>query len=45
MLYVVGRGAVAPNGKDYALAEGFRTNAKAIYKIPTIAQGYLGRSK
>ena len=44
-LYVVGRGALAPNGRDYALAEGFRNNGKTIYKIPMVAQGYMGRSK
>ncbi len=44
-LYVVGRGALAPNGRDYELAEGFRNNGKTIYKIPMVAQGYLGRSK
>jgi gluconolactonase len=44
-LYVVGRGALAPNGRDYVFADGFRNNGKTIYKIPMIAQGYRGRSK
>jgi gluconolactonase len=44
-LYMVGSGALAPNGKEFALAEGFRNNAKTIYKIPTLAQGYQGRAK
>jgi gluconolactonase len=44
-LYMVGSGALAPNGKEFALAEGFRNNAKTIYKIPMLAQGYQGRAK
>jgi gluconolactonase len=44
-LYMVGSGALAPNGKEFALAEGFRNNAKTIYKIPMIAQGFKGRAK
>jgi len=44
-LYVVGSGAVAPNGGEFALAPGYRNNAKTIYKIPTIAQGLKGRAK
>ena len=44
-LYVVGRGALAPNGRDYELVEGFRNNGKTIYKIPMVARGYPGRSK
>lgn len=45
MLYVVGSGALAPNGKEFTLAEGFRNNSKTIYKIPMIAQGFAGRAK
>ena len=45
LLYVVGSGALAPNGKEFALAEGFRNNGKTIYKIPMLAQGYQGRPK
>jgi len=44
-LYVVGSGALAPNGKEFTLAEGFRNNAKTIYKIPMLAQGFKDRSK
>ena len=44
-LYMVGGGALAPNGRDLMLAEGFRNNAKTIYKIPMLAQGYQGRAK
>ncbi len=44
-LYVVGQGALHPNGRDFTLAEGFRNNGKTIYKIPMIAQGFQGRAK
>ena len=44
-LYIVGGGAVAPNGKEFVPGEGIRSNAKTIYKIPMIAQGYTGRAK
>lgn len=45
MLYATGSGALAPNGKEFTLPEGFRNNAKTIYKIPMLAQGYKGRAK
>ena len=44
-LYVVGSGALGPDGKDIASAPGVRNNAKTIYKIQMQAQGYLGRAK
>jgi gluconolactonase len=44
-LYVVGSGALGPNGKEFTTPEGVRNNAKTIYKIPMLAQGYLGRAK
>jgi gluconolactonase len=44
-LYVVGRGALHPNGQEFELAPGYRNNGKTIYKIPMIAQGYLGRPR
>jgi gluconolactonase len=44
-LYIVGGGAVAPNGKEFIPGEGIRNNGKTIYKIPMIAQGYMGRAK
>jgi gluconolactonase len=44
-LYVVGSGALAPNGLEFTLAEGFRNNAKTIYKIPMLAEGFKGRAK
>ena len=39
LLHVVGSGALAPNGKEFALAEGFRNNGKTIYKIPDVGPG------
>jgi gluconolactonase len=44
-LYVVGSGALGPDGREFTTPEGVRNNAKTIYRIPTIAQGYLGRAK
>ena len=44
-LYIVGLGAVMPNGTEIALAPGLRLSTKTIYKIPMLAQGYLGRAK
>jgi hypothetical protein len=34
-----------PDGTEYRTAEGVRNNAKAIYKIDMIAQGFMGRSR
>jgi gluconolactonase len=45
MLYITTSGALAPNGKEFTLAEGFRNNAKTIYRIPMLSQGYTGRAK
>lgn len=44
-LYVVGSGALGPNGKEFILPDGVRNNAKTIYKIPMLAQGFTGRAK
>lgn len=44
-LYVVGSGALGPDGKEFVTPEGVRNNAKTIYKIPMLAQGFKGRSK
>jgi gluconolactonase len=44
-LYVVGSGALGSDGKEFVTPEGVRNNAKTIYKIPMLAQGYLGRAK
>lgn len=45
MLYITTAGALAPNGVEFTLPEGFRNNAKTIYKIPMLAQGHTGRAK
>ena len=45
MLYITTGGALAPNGQEFMPAEGIRNNAKTIYKIRMLAQGYTGRPK
>jgi gluconolactonase len=44
-LYVVGAGALGPDGKEFRTPEGVRNNAKTIYKIVMLAQGFKGRAK
>ena len=44
-LYVVGSGALGPDGKEFTTPEGVRNNAKTIYKLPMIARGFAGRAK
>jgi len=44
-LYVVGAGALGPDGQEFRTPEGVRNNAKTIYKIPMLAQGFKGRAK
>jgi gluconolactonase len=44
-LYVVGSGALGPDGKEFRTPQGVRNNAKTIYKITMIAQGFKGRAK
>ena len=44
-LYVVGSGALGPDGKEFVTPEGVRNNAKTIYKIPMLARGFPGRAK
>jgi len=45
VLYAKGAGMTTPDGKEYRTPEGVRNNAKAIYKVDTIAQGFTGRPK
>jgi gluconolactonase len=45
ILYAKGAGMKNPDGTEYRTAPGVRNNAKAIYKIDMIAQGYAGRPK
>jgi gluconolactonase len=44
-LYVVGSGALGPDGKEFLTPDGVRNNAKTIYKIPMLARGFSGRAK
>jgi gluconolactonase len=44
-LYVVGGGALGRDGKEFTTPQGVRNNAKTIYKIPMLAQGYKSRAK
>ena len=44
-LYVVASGALGPDGKEFTTPEGVRNNAKTIYRIPMLAQGFTGRAK
>jgi gluconolactonase len=44
-LYVVGSGALGPDGQELRTPEGVRNNAKTIYKIAMLAQGFKGRAK
>ena len=45
VLYVVGSGALGPDGRELTTPEGVRNNAKTIYKLPMRAQGFKGRAK
>jgi len=44
-LYAVGSGALGPDGKEFETPKGVRNNAKTIYKIDLLAQGFKGRVK
>jgi sugar lactone lactonase YvrE len=44
-LYAKGAGMTGPDGKEFRTPEGVRNNAKAIYKIDMLAQGFMGRAK
>lgn len=44
-LYAQGRGATGPDGQEMKTPEGVRNNAKSIYKIEMISEGYKGRPK
>jgi gluconolactonase len=44
-LYIVGSGAVDASGKEMTTAPGVRNNAKTIFRIPMLAQGFKGRAK
>lgn len=44
-LYVVGSGGRGRDGQELRTPDGVRNNAKSIYKINMIAQGFPGRAK
>ena len=44
-LYVVGSGALDAQGNEIRTAEGVRNNAKSIFRLPMIAEGFSGRAK
>jgi gluconolactonase len=44
-LYIVGSGALGADGKEFTTPEGVRNNAKTIYKLPMLAEGFRGRAK
>jgi gluconolactonase len=45
MLYVVGSGALGPDGREFTTPDGVRNNAKTIYRLPMLAQGFTERAK
>ena len=44
-LYVVGSGALGPDGQEFRTPDGVRNNAKTIFKLPMLATGFSGRAK
>jgi gluconolactonase len=44
-LYVVGSGALGVDGQEVITPPGVRNNAKSIFRIPMLAQGFKGRPK
>ena len=44
-LYVVGSGALGPDGIEFHTPDGVRNNAKTIYRIEMLAAGFAGRAK
>lgn len=44
-LYVIGGGALNPDGTEAITPTGVRNNAKSIFTIPVLAQGVAGRAK
>ena len=44
-LYIVGSGALDPSGKEMTTPPGVRNNAKSIFKIAMLAEGFKGRPK
>ena len=44
-LYIVGSGALGADGKEFTTPDGVRNNAKTIYKLPMLTEGFKGRAK
>jgi len=44
-LYAKGAGALGVDGKEFRTPDGVRNNAKSIYKVTMLAQGFKGRMK
>jgi gluconolactonase len=44
-LYLVGNGAVGPDGQPWTTPEGVRNTAMTLYRISMLAQGFMGRPK
>ncbi len=44
-LYAKGAGSVGPDGQEFRTPAGVRNNAKSIYKVTMLSQGYMGRPK
>ena len=44
-LYVVGSGASGPDGQEIRTPAGVRNNAKSIFELAMIAEGFKGRAK
>ncbi len=44
-LYVVGSGALDPDGNEHTVPAGVRNNAKSIFRIRMLAEGFKGRPK
>jgi len=45
VLYAKGAGMKLPDDSEYRTPDGIRNNAKAIYKIDMVAQGFMGRAR
>ena len=44
-LYIVGSGALGADGQELRTPDGVRNNAKTIYRLPMLAEGFNGRAK
>jgi gluconolactonase len=44
-LYIVGSGALGPDGQEFRTPDGVRNNAKTIYRLPMVAHGFPERAK